>query len=122
LNDAFTDIQWHEINEKAVRSEIIHIFINGHSIYDEAAFYELYVTGQITSKQGLDQFIQERVPGFSGKATKYRFLNRLKFSKNPPSSKNNNKDLNCEFRFDSSGIRCNHGKMDLSFTCKLLNF
>ena len=80
LNDAFTDIQWHDINEKAVRSEIIHIFINGHSIYDEAAFYELYVTGQINSKQGLDQFIQERVPGFSGKVTKYRFLDRLRSS------------------------------------------
>ena len=93
LNDAFTDIQWHDINEKAVRSEIIHIFIHGHSIYDEAAFYELYVTGQITSKQGLDRFIQERVPGFSGKVTKYRFLDRLRSSaKFPHLSRNSNMD------------------------------
>ena len=74
MNDAFTDIQWHAINEKAVRSEIMHIFIHGHSIYDEAAFYEIYVTGQISSKQGLDRYIQERIPGFSGTVTKYRFF------------------------------------------------
>ena len=69
LNTAFTDIQWHDINEKAVRAEIMQILIHGHSLYDEVAFYELYVSGQISSKEGLDHFLQQRIPEFPGKVT-----------------------------------------------------
>ena len=50
----------------------MRIFINGHSIYDEAAFYELYVSGQISSKQGLDHYLKGLIPGFTGNTIKNR--------------------------------------------------
>ena len=82
MNRHFTDVEWHDINEKAeharsVRAEIMRLFINGHSLYEEAAFYELYVSDQVNSKQGLDRFIQERIPEFPGKVTRFVLTHNL---------------------------------------------
>ena len=62
-----TDIRLRHNNEHKLRDDIVRIFIHGHSILDEAAFYELYITGEFSSKDSLDTFIQRMVPGFSGK-------------------------------------------------------
>ena len=84
MNRHFTDVEWHninenkhDINEKAVRAEIMRLFINGHSLFEEAAFYELYVSDQINSKQGLERFIQERIPEFPGKVTRFVLIHSL---------------------------------------------
>ena len=62
-----TDIKLRHNDKHALRNDIVKIFIHGHSILDEAAFYELYITGEFSSKDSLDKFIKQMVPGFSGK-------------------------------------------------------
>ena len=47
-------------------SENVEVFIHGHSLNNEVAFYELYMTGAIDSKQDLENYIGTLVPGFKG--------------------------------------------------------
>ena len=47
-------------------TENVEVFIHGHSLNNEVAFYELYMTGAIDSKQDLENYIGTLVPGFKG--------------------------------------------------------
>ena len=67
LNHIFTEIQLESIpDQRSISAEVVRVLIHGHSLYDEAAFYELYMTGAIDSKKSLDNFIGTRIPGFKG--------------------------------------------------------
>ena len=67
LNHVFSHIELENISDQQkLRAEFIKVFIHGHSLYEEAAFYELYMTGAIDSKQDLDTFIGTFFPGFKG--------------------------------------------------------
>ena len=67
LNHIFTEIQLESIpDQQSISAEVVRVLIHGHSLYDEAAFYELYMTGAIDSRKSLDNFIGTRIPGFKG--------------------------------------------------------
>ena len=67
LNHIFTEIQLESIpDQRSISAEVVQVLIHGHSLYDEAAFYELYMTGAIDSRKSLDNFIGTRIPGFKG--------------------------------------------------------
>lgn len=49
-----------------MRDQIVRVFIHGHSLHDEAAFFELYMMGVIDSKDSLVNFVQTIIPSFEG--------------------------------------------------------
>ena len=67
MNHIFDEIQLDNLSDQRIISaEVVKVLIHGHSLYDEAAFYELYMTGEIDSKRSLDNFIGTLIPGFQG--------------------------------------------------------
>ena len=67
LNHVFTEIHFDNISDQqSISAEVVRVLIHGHSLYDEAAFYELYMTDAIDSKRSLDNFIGSLIPGFKG--------------------------------------------------------
>ena len=67
LNHIFDEIELDNISDQqSITAEVVRVLIHGHSLYDEAAFYELYITGAIDSKRSLDNFIGSLIPGFKG--------------------------------------------------------
>ena len=67
MNHIFNQIELENISDqRKISAEIVQVFIHGHSLYDEAAFYELYMNGFVNSKQSLDNFIRSMIPGFKG--------------------------------------------------------
>ena len=71
LNHVFTDHHLTSISDqRTIRDEVVRVFLHGHSIYDEAAFYELYMMGVIDSKHDLDNFLRSLIPGFKGLSQK----------------------------------------------------
>ena len=71
MNHIFTQIELeNSSNQRKISAEIVEVFIHGHSLYDEAAFYELYMNGVIDSTK-LGQFRKKyesycMIPGFKG--------------------------------------------------------
>ena len=67
LNRIFTEIHLDNVSDQRLsNAEVVNVFIHGHTLYDEAVFYELYMTGAIDSKRSLDNFIESLIPGFKG--------------------------------------------------------
>ena len=67
LNRIFTGNHFDNISDQRLSSaEVVRVLIHGHTLYDEAVFYELYMTGAIDSKRSLDNFIESLIPGFKG--------------------------------------------------------
>ena len=63
LDHVFTELQ----NDKhTVRDDSVRVLLHGHSILDEATFYELYMTNVINSKDGLENYLRNFIPGFQG--------------------------------------------------------
>merc|ERR1712131_193886 len=62
------DIFFHNIfdGHRSVRSNIVQVVIHGHSLIDEAAFFELYYNGVIDSRRGLNQYLSTLIPDFEG--------------------------------------------------------
>ena len=67
LNHVFTELQLANMSDqRTIRDEVVRVFLHGHSIHDEAAFFELYMMGVIDSKHDLDNFLRSLIPGFKG--------------------------------------------------------
>ena len=67
MNHIFNEIHLDNISDQElINVEIVRVLIHGHSLYDEAVFYELYMTGVIDSKRSLDNFIGSVTPGLKG--------------------------------------------------------
>ena len=64
-------------DQRSVRKNIVQVLIHGHSLIDEAAFFELFYNGVIDSRQSLDNFLSKLIPNFRVRSKKRSLRTRV---------------------------------------------